>query len=86
MKQATHHSRRNFLKNSLTSGVALSAVPMMYAPPAWTAASGALIKKPVPRLPCKILMASGLGEGYEKQIQVISPEIKLFDRLKRSGL
>lgn len=76
-------SRRNFLKNSLTSGVALSAVPMMgYASQESTAASTPLIKKTVPRLPCKILMASGLGDGYEKQIRGISPEIQLLKDLK----
>ena len=37
-----------------------------------------LIKKPAPRLPCKIILASGLGDPHEKKIRALSPEITLL--------
>jgi len=83
MKHTTHNSRRNFLKNSLSSGIALSAVPVVgHASNDRTADPMHTIKKPVPRLPCKIIVPSGLGEAYEKQVQALSPEIKLLKGLK----
>lgn len=84
MKSFSKKSRRNFLKNSLSGGIALSAVPALGYPPADLDAKSQVFlnKKPVPRLPCKILMSSGLSEVFEKQIRVISPQIQLMNGLK----
>ena len=66
------------MKQALPGGIVLAATPVM--------ASGSLnvqtsitplINKSVPRLPCSILLASGLDEKFEKQLVGLSPQIEL---------
>ena len=85
MKPSPQYSRRNFLKHSLPGGVVLAAAPVMgFTSPTIVntkANTASLIKKPVPRLPCSILLTSGIDKEFEKQIRSISPEIKLLKEL-----
>ena len=89
MKNMSPHSRRNFLKNSLSTSVALSAAPMIgYANQegfVTHSPQAPVIQKPVPRLPCKILMASGLSQSTKEQIRQISPQITLMSDLKEAA-
>ena len=79
MKLPSKNSRRKFLKHSLSGGAALSAAPVMGfgLSPKTIQQNSSVISKPVPRLPCSILMAAGLDEKFEKQVVDISPQIEL---------
>jgi len=85
MKSSSQKSRRNFLKHSLPGGVVLAATPGLGFASTRTVNNGAsaasLLSKPVPRLPCSILLTSGIHKEFEKQIRSISPEIKLLKEL-----
>lgn len=78
MKNPALSSRRKFLKKSLSSGAALSAVPAIgFGLSPETHQTQSLIDKPVPRLPCSIFMSAGLDENFEKEVRAISPQISL---------
>ena len=81
MKHTEKDSRRSFIKNSLSGGVVLSALPVIGLEGTREIYPSSFIKKSVPRLPCKILLASGLGDKYEKLIRRLSPEITMLKDL-----
>ena len=84
MSDFSKKSRRNFLRSSLSGGVALSAIPVLGhgLHPSNANQSSPGSHKPVPRLPCNILIAGGLDQTCEQQILAISPQIELMKGLK----
>ncbi len=84
MKSSSPGTRRNFLKHSLSGGAVLATAPAMgfiSQPVETKVIPSSLIKKPVPRLPCSILLTSKLDEKFEKRILELSPQIKLVKDL-----
>jgi hypothetical protein len=78
MKQSSQDSRRGFLKQAFPGGIVLAASPVMVSGSLNVQTSiTPLINKPVPRLPCSILMASELDEKFEKHLLGLSPQIEL---------
>ena len=89
MKQSSQNSRRAFLKHTIPGGIAMAATPAVSLALPITAddhTNTISLSKKVTRLPCSILMASGLDEEFEKQVLAWSPQISLLKDLKEEAL